>query len=296
MQEQCKNFKYKIINNKVKIEGCINQEEILSLPNKIENKEVVEIADYAFCEWRKLKQIYLPETLTNIGGHAFYNCRNLERISILGNIENLGDGAFKNCGKIKEILIETNTKERIGLKRILSELSQEICVIIKYKDEKKIANLVFPNYDYEFIPNVPARVFSEEIYGSGFSYRLCVKYNDIDYIQYDSLFSLAKRENSQETILKIILARLMYPYHLNSQNKRKYIEYLNENFISIMNIFLKQEELDKIKFMTEIGLITKDNIDDLLTLTNYNGSIAATGFLLEYQNNYLRKEKKRFDL
>ena len=73
------------------------------------------------------------------------------------------------------------------------------------------ARLVFTDYQYEYVPEIEARQFNWETYGSGDSYRISIRDTDIDYDKYDSVFSLAMVEDDMETLLKICAGRLCWP-------------------------------------------------------------------------------------
>ena len=60
---------------------------IYEIPEEIDNKKVVAIMDYAFCDANisnTVKQIIIPSSVKTINAYAFYNCYNLTDIYIKG--------------------------------------------------------------------------------------------------------------------------------------------------------------------------------------------------------------------
>lgn len=81
-----------------------------TIPETYNNEKVVSIRGDVFSNMYFLKEISLPNTITEIRGQAFKNDIKLERINIPNKLEYLGGGAFYNCSSIKSIeLPETLT-------------------------------------------------------------------------------------------------------------------------------------------------------------------------------------------
>ena len=60
-----------------------------------------------------LKDINIPNGITEINSWAFANCGNLQSITIPNSVTNIGSNAFKNCGKLTSITIP-NSVTSIG--------------------------------------------------------------------------------------------------------------------------------------------------------------------------------------
>lgn len=78
-----------------------NQKQITSLilPNSITS--IGEVALWA----QDIKEITIPDKVTNIGKSAFGHCEKLESINIPNSIKNIGSEAFICCGNLKSITI-----------------------------------------------------------------------------------------------------------------------------------------------------------------------------------------------
>lgn len=60
-----------------------------------------------------LKDINIPNGITEINSWAFANCGNLQSVTIPNSVTNIGSNAFKNCGKLTSITIP-NSVTSIG--------------------------------------------------------------------------------------------------------------------------------------------------------------------------------------
>lgn len=68
-------------------------------------KNIKEIANGAFVNGLKIKEIELNRGITRIGNNAFGGCKNLEKINIPSGVEEIGGWAFGWCESLKEINI-----------------------------------------------------------------------------------------------------------------------------------------------------------------------------------------------
>lgn len=90
------------------LEQCVDNGE------KIEVDEgVVIINKGAFKDRKKLKEITLPESLTEIKAEAFRSCSNLRKINIPDGLKRIGESVFRDCTELKEIIIK-NPEIEIG--------------------------------------------------------------------------------------------------------------------------------------------------------------------------------------
>ncbi|MBQ4068231.1 MAG: leucine-rich repeat domain-containing protein [Lachnospiraceae bacterium] len=115
-------------DNNIVIDEYIGKDALLVFPNEIDGKAVTEIgkleknnyvtdiqigvsvkkiADYAFSEWEKLKQVSIFVDKEYIGNGAFAKCPNLE-LAAIGDADKLGEGIFYECNKLKEVRVEGN--------------------------------------------------------------------------------------------------------------------------------------------------------------------------------------------
>ena len=87
------------------------------IPSTYLGKAVTEIAALGFGDDSVantiLKEITLPDSITNIGKRAFYYCRNLTSITIPDSVTSIGDQAFSDCSSLTSVTIP-NSVTNIG--------------------------------------------------------------------------------------------------------------------------------------------------------------------------------------
>ncbi len=133
---------YKKNTECITIVGVTNGAAILELPNTIAGLPVVALGDFSFAMPEKppvseekhkanlafvlvdemgeklpstcaLEQLFLPDTLTNLGQHAFQGCMALESIVLPEGILELPPYAFENCANLTHVGLP-HTLENVG--------------------------------------------------------------------------------------------------------------------------------------------------------------------------------------
>ncbi len=82
--------------------NCLSLREV-KLPNSL-----TEIADCAFFNCAELKEIEIPISVTKIGRRAFIGCWRFTSIEIPDSVTMIGGGAFANCDVLKEVSVSQN--------------------------------------------------------------------------------------------------------------------------------------------------------------------------------------------
>ena len=96
-------------DNTIEIRSYTGHRRYITIPNKIENKDVTSIGDFAFSGNRRIREVNLPNKLNNIGSYAFSDCSNLVSITIPNGVKELGSYAFSNDSRLSEIIISDNS-------------------------------------------------------------------------------------------------------------------------------------------------------------------------------------------
>ncbi len=91
----------------ITIEGYSGDPKKLEIPDTIDGKTVSSIAEGAFTAQKKLQEIVLPKTVTEIGPRAFADCENLKSVTAPG-VTKIGIEAFQGCDRLKEATFAPN--------------------------------------------------------------------------------------------------------------------------------------------------------------------------------------------
>lgn len=256
---------------------------------------VTEIGAYAFGECRGLTEAVFPESLHCIGGHAFYNCRGLHTVHFLGKVPVIEDGAFKNCEGVRLVELAGVEENDVWLKNFLPELPQELDVRLNFTSGEE-ARLRLPRTSYAFVANEPARMFTEESYGSGIYYRQCVGRSEVDWKRYDELFLVALREEQLPTVLAIARQRTEFPYRLAKEAEQRYLDYFKENMAKILEEAAQTEDWSLLAFLCEKKLITREMTEYGVETANRKERPYMASFLLEYGRKTFAAARERLTL
>ncbi len=96
-------------DNTIEIRSYTGHRRYITIPNKIENKDVTSIGDFAFSGNSRIREVNLPNKLNNIGMQAFSDCSNLVSMTIPDGVKELGSYAFSNDSRLSEIIISDNS-------------------------------------------------------------------------------------------------------------------------------------------------------------------------------------------
>ena len=89
-------------------EGCSNMETVI-----FEGSGAIStLPTGTFKDCVNLKNVTLPNSVTEIGSYAFYNCRSLQSITLPTRLKTIWDGAFSGCSSLTSIALP-NTLETI---------------------------------------------------------------------------------------------------------------------------------------------------------------------------------------
>lgn len=97
-------FKYVVENGGVTIKEYTGMDSIVTVPDRINGQDVLEIGASAFSECKNLEEIQLSENVRIIGFKAFYNCSSLRQIKLPSKLKSMGERVFEGT-KITSITI-----------------------------------------------------------------------------------------------------------------------------------------------------------------------------------------------
>lgn len=160
-------FEYVIQENGIRITSCTDyNSETIEIPSEIDGLPVVsvggftgnsrkvknvivpegvtEIVEMAFYYCDTLEKITLPSTLTSIGRSAFYNCDSLTELHIPQNVCSLGEeGSFRNCFSLPAITVDEENKWFSSLEGVL--YNKDKTTLILYPAGKRNESFYVPD-------------------------------------------------------------------------------------------------------------------------------------------------------
>lgn len=87
----------------LEIRSYTGKRRYITVPDKIYEKTVSSIGDFAFDGQTRLRQVNLPKTITNIGKFSFRNCNNLYALNLPDGVNTIGENAFENTVRLQNI-------------------------------------------------------------------------------------------------------------------------------------------------------------------------------------------------
>lgn len=323
MEKNCPEIHYRKIKDGLMITSCYGSDGRVFLPDEIEGIPVTAIAPYAFSEssensddriWKNkdflkggerkrlmsdyILEIRLPKGIREIGRYAFYRCRNLEKLILSDEIMEIGGGALNGCS-LKEVEIHFHKGEQSALKSILDEIRFAIHARLYYDKEDgmvEIADVLFPEHYEEAVENTPARILYTSHHGAGGYYRQCFFDRKLDYKKYDEVFSRALAEESEETIIRLSMGRLLHPFRLSAQAAEIYKNYVKEHFLTALSFYIGTENWEAIRFFNCHGYWTKETLEEGIDCAARLGKTEILSVLMDEKHKYFPKKKKTFDL
>lgn len=103
---------------------------------------ITEIRGQAFKNCGKLQRVELPENLTYLGGEAFYNCASLEEVNLPAGLTEIRGNTFEECSSLRRIEIPDNVT-RIGGHAFYGNTSLEEVVISPDSKLREIGSSAF---------------------------------------------------------------------------------------------------------------------------------------------------------
>ncbi|MGP1612593.1 MAG: leucine-rich repeat domain-containing protein [Catonella sp.] len=246
--------------------------------------ELTEIADYAFKEHRELTEVNLPENIEEVGNNAFYNCRNLLKFTFFDKAESFGDGAFRNCTKLDYIGLNSSGGSLRGLKEIILAMSKGVTVSV-YGNE-----LFFPHFQPEFQDDVGAKIVAEIMHGAGMNYRECIGREGIDYMKYDTQFTIQKYSMELDEAVAVCKTRLMYPIELRDEKREEYLEFLINNKKALFDEAVVYKDSSKVLAYIHTGIFaTKEDVDEAMDFFCEKDFAEGVNIMIDYRNKTFKK-------
>lgn len=241
----------------------------------------------------RLEEIVLSDRIVRVGRYCFYNCENLKGISFGGQVQDWGSGAFTGCHQVKKISVVMEEGEVSTLKDVLAELREELCV--EYQTARgAYAKLYFPEYYEEGVENTPARILETHVHGSGLYYRNCFVQRKFHFQEYDSRFAYAKAQESTAFLIRLVTARLRFPYQLSEGARERYEIYVREKIRDFAAAAIEERNFEEVKWLAEnFGREKEELLDAMIELSGGHQNIEIISYLMNFKHEVFGKKKKR---
>lgn len=193
---------------------------------------------------------------------------------IPSNVRRIGESAFRRSN-VRELIIPATLKS-IG-KEAFRECAALEAIYIEADDVQV------------YVPRMPV-YRKDEISALFYTREGRLFY---DYAAYDELL----RDWSQLPVrCRMACFRLEYPKALPRERRRMYEQLLSEHMEDVITDLCSREDMDYLEALTRCGILTRQNIDEVIELLNRFGKAKLTGYLMEYKQETFGAEEFDFSL
>lgn len=243
------------------------------VPEQIEGISVKVLAKKAFLSRKKIKRVFLPESLEEVGDWAFAYCTELEIVWLPKKNIRMGSGVFMECPGIRKIYayeaedILARGKENRNMERkekadqIAALLAAAVILDAEYLLDMKEAGTE------PWIKKWDARMKAIMETEDGDGYTRMILCGEEDYGCSLEEFMKNKRKNK----VRLAMLRLLNPVGLPEENGILWKEYLLEHTKGCQSeetweVVLKEHgyEEEYFKLFADIGGMNEGNFDGLL--------------------------------
>ncbi len=276
---------------------------------------VRKIRPYAFHNCHHLHYLSLTDNVVDYYDGAIRQCQELQEIEITfyqkGSFRLLKEIVGDSDAMVPVLIHFPVDAEHLRSDEVLSELPEraikrvmETCEDGSTREQVIVtAALTFPSYADNYEEDTFSRALHEHIEGSGYATRQLVTRTEIDFSGYDSQFQRFTYDEPASAA-NAAFGRLMYPYRLSAEARQQYGEYLREQSPVILPrlimgykaerfghegelLFIPQDSRrteERIRFMVEEGLISKDAIAPALEAAAREGAVTTSALLMDYSH------------
>ncbi|MBQ4177426.1 MAG: leucine-rich repeat domain-containing protein [Lachnospiraceae bacterium] len=246
-----------------------------------------------------LEIIRIPEGVEGIGNYAFYGCFQLREISFPSTMTRIGYGMFNGCRQVCRLYFAQDPSDRDSLnpsvmKEVLDAVTNQIEAVVT-RDDIEQWRLTFPDYYEEGKENTPARIIDIVYHGTGYKYRNCFMYRQIQFEKYDAVFPFAAAQESASVCISIIRSRLRSGPEPKEEWKYRYIDYLRSEKELLIDTILADTEFDpvgELEVLDSAGYFTSSIIDVFIGRASDRKRSDAVSFLMDVKRRRFAPQRK----
>ncbi|MDE6951314.1 MAG: leucine-rich repeat domain-containing protein [Lachnospiraceae bacterium] len=286
-------FTLKEYKKGLEVVSYAGEEIYLTIPENFE-KPVVSLGKKALLSCKQVRRVSLPETIEEVGDWAFAYCDELREIRIPAKNIRFGKGIFRECGKLRFVTVEGKPKEagallaaavtlldapylftpqRCGDDDWLKQWDARMLQMLRAADREGYSKMV---------------LCGEEDYGS--------RENNLDYYL----------NQKRRTKVRVAFMRLLNWMGLQGEVREELEDYLRAHtegsgyaggmsagkdgadiWDETWQVLLEEhgEDSEYYKLFTEIGCLTEDNFDRILSQTGESCPEMKAWFLKYKEEN-----------
>lgn len=264
----------------------------LILPDSIEGCSLTEIAAECFAKKKSLERAVLPDSIKLIERMAFYNCTGLKELEFGANLAALGADVFMNCHSLHHVRVRCGALEKSGIRLILQQISEDMCVHFTGGKEKEEAVILFPEYYETYDEVAPAHLFGRSITGEGFRARQCFKEGILEYERYDSIFQKACAEETAGVLCEMAMNRLRYPVGLSEDAREQYTSFLLQHMNETGQKIVRNRALSELEFLCKNGIADRGVLEDYARIAADAEWAEGGAYILRLKEMYFPKDTK----
>jgi hypothetical protein len=245
----------------------------------------------------KLRELWLPDSLEQVGDYAFFNCGQLERLHLRDTARRWGGGALMNCRMLNTFFIRCTGREGELLSYFAGELPVELDVTLTEPDGENV-RLIFPEYQELYEENISAHHFDYNISGAGYAYHHCFYQKKLSLKAYDDLWRpMLGKENDPLSTLKLAFYRLRTPRELEPAAEAGYLQYLREHAGEAAAWLLEERDSAGLAFLLRRTEPDRTTLEEACAAARQSGASEALALLLEERHRrFSAGAEKCFDL
>ena len=280
---------------------------------------VTSISHGTFLGCTNLTSVTIPDSVTSICDRAFLECGSLTSIAIPDSVISIGDSAFEGCNFSSFTV--PKTVKKVGKSSLRG--CKEITVYDSIDPDAKPCK----NHSdgYHGTPNASlGTVVNYFTNINRLDYEVTVRSAQTDEIKYkvwmgadgirseycnilesswgrnatfnfnavDEFFSKIKGMYHK---IRVALNRLHYPIDLTDEKKEMYRSYIVRSAKNAVKLCIDTDDMELLLSCEPLGIIKKNNIDELLEYATEKKAVQFTAYLLEYKESHFKKGKNVLD-
>ena len=290
------------------------KDSVISIPDL-----VTSICNSVFAKCNNLTSVTIPDSVTSISDSAFESCSNLTSVTIPNSVTSIGDSAFEGCNFSSFTVPKTVRK--VGKSSFCQ--CKEITVYDSIDPDAKPCKSHSDKYGGS--PNsLLGSIVNYKTHDNWLDYEVTVRSAQTDEIKYkvwmgadrtqgEYCYTLASSWGRNATFnfnavdeffpkikgvyhkIKVAMNRLRYPVDLTDEQKEMYRSYIVHSAKNAVKLCIDTDDIELLLSCKPLGIIKKNNIDELLEYATEKKAVSFTAYLLEYKESHFKKGKNVLD-